>query len=411
MSLLHHLEELTVNECSSIDVIFNIDLGSSSSSSSCVVAEIEEDNISNLRSIKVEKCGELRQVWRVKGVLNDDLPILDFQNVECIAIEFCKSLRNIFMLTTSNFDMKALTKVILKGTYDWEENERDNSQIARPYEMVESSQVEEINVVAFPSYLIHTYRYLRSLDIYHFEKVEVVFEIESTNSRKLTTTPNNQQPLLFHLKDLNLSNMKSMAHVWKYDRNQFLISQQEQLSSSFPNFASITLRSCNHIKYLFSPLMAKLLSNLNSIGIHDCDAIEEVVSYIDNEYEEIATSISSHTNTTFFPHLDILDLSCLKSLKHIDALMVLVPTDPALLLLLAFMINSRLTAVAEIDLEHLITAMKDHLNIVFPFIQELRNRYNCRYKTSITDTIRADVNMMVNTATSVTYNWLRHRAL
>ncbi|KAI3745748.1 hypothetical protein L6452_08154 [Arctium lappa] len=43
--------------------------------------------------------------------------------------------------------------------------------------------------------------------------------------------------------------------------------------------------------------------------------------------------------------------------------------------------------VAEIDLEHLATAMKDRLNLVFPFIQELRNRYSCGSETSITDTI------------------------
>ncbi|XP_024962713.1 tRNA pseudouridine synthase 1-like isoform X2 [Cynara cardunculus var. scolymus] len=67
-----------------------------------------------------------------------------------------------------------------------------------------------------------------------------------------------------------------------------------------------------------------------------------------------------------------------------------------------------LTTVVEIDLEHLATAMKDRLNLVLPFIPELCNRYNCGSETSITDTIMADVNMMVDTAISVTYNRLRH---
>ena len=64
--------------------------------------------------------------------------------------------------------------------------------------------------------------------------------------------------------------------------------------------------------------------------------------------------------------------------------------------------------VVEIDLEHLATTMKDRLNLVFPFIQKLRNCYNCGSETSITDTIISDVNMMVDTAISITYNRLRH---
>lgn len=267
--------------------------------SSCV-AEIEEENNRNLRSIVVRECGELKEVWRVKGE-NNDLPIVGFQNVECIEITKCKRLRNLFTPTTSNFDMKALTKITLDGQ---ERNEND--------------QVEEINVVAFPSYLVHTCRYLRTLDIRNFQRVEVAFEIESPNSRKLTTTLNNQQqPLLPHLKDLYLFDMGRMTHVWKYDRNQFLISQQGPISSSFLNLTSINLSFSNRIKYLFSPIMAKLLPNLNIININSCDAIEEVVSNID---DEIATSISSHTNTTFFPHLHFLGLSLLESLKRIDGI-------------------------------------------------------------------------------------------
>ncbi|KAI3745756.1 hypothetical protein L6452_08163 [Arctium lappa] len=334
MSSLHHLEELTVKDCSSIDVIFNIDLGSSSSSSSsCVVAEIEEEaNSSNLRYIQVDGCEELREVWRVKGV-NDDLPILGFQNVECVEIKFCKRLRNVFTPTTSNFDMKAVTKILLNDRVR-EEYKSTNWLIdlirkshltprlaARPYEMVESSQVEETNVVAFPSYLIHTFPYLRTLDIIGFKRMEVVFEIESSNSRKLTTTLNNQQPpVLPHLKDLYLFGMERMTHLWKYDWNQFLTARQGPISSSFPQLASIRVESCNRIKYLFSPLIAKLLSNLSSIAIYRCDAIEKVVSTIDNEYEEIATSIFSYTNANFFPHLDVIDLYGLKSLRCIDGI-------------------------------------------------------------------------------------------
>jgi len=173
--------------------------------------------------------------------------------------------------------------------------------------------------VAFPSSLIHNFHSLRTLYLQNCEGVEVVFEIESSESRELGMTRNNQQPLFLpYLEVLDMQNMDDMTHVWKCDRKKLLISLQEPKSSAFHNLTNVRLFGCNRMKYLFSPLMAKLLSNLNNINIDCCDAIEEVVSNIDDEYEEIATSIFSHTDTTFFPHLDILDLSRLKSLKCIQ---------------------------------------------------------------------------------------------
>ncbi|KVH88708.1 Disease resistance protein [Cynara cardunculus var. scolymus] len=186
--------------------------------------------------------------------------------------------------------------------------------------IIEISEVDDdIHNVAFPSYLMHNLHQLHTLKLDSFEGVEVVFKIESSSCRKLATTQNNQQPeLLPHLKNLKLIGLKRMIHVWKYDWNQFLVSQQEPKSSSFVNITSITLSSCGRVKYLFSPLMAKLLSNLISIRIKSCDAMEEVVSNIDDEYEGMATSISCHTNTTFFPHLDNLNLGYLPCLKRIN---------------------------------------------------------------------------------------------
>ncbi|KAM0037350.1 putative mitochondrial tRNA pseudouridine(27/28) synthase [Helianthus debilis subsp. tardiflorus] len=60
-----------------------------------------------------------------------------------------------------------------------------------------------------------------------------------------------------------------------------------------------------------------------------------------------------------------------------------------------------------IDLEHLATSMKNRLNRVLPYIHELRVRYGGVSDNAVTDTIISDVNMMVDTAMSVTYNRLR----
>nr|GFC53131.1 NB-ARC domains-containing protein [Tanacetum cinerariifolium] len=141
---------------------------------------------------------------------------------------------------------------------------------------------------------------------------EVIFEIMSPSSRDLAH--GTQQPLVLpYLEELELSYFERMSYVWKCNWNEFLIFQKPQSQSSFHNLTTITLYKCHSIKYLFSPLMAKLLSNLKKIDIGICDGIEEVVSKRDDE----DASIYSHTTTTFFPHLDLLFFYNLKNFKCI----------------------------------------------------------------------------------------------
>ncbi|KAI3745841.1 hypothetical protein L6452_08252 [Arctium lappa] len=302
MSLLHHLEELEVNYCGSIEVLFNIDLR-------CVGKN--EEVGSCLRSIRVLDAENLREVWRLKGANDSGHVINGFQAIETIFITGCKRFRNVFTPTTTNFNMRALIELSIR---DCGENEKT-------VEMVNSGQEQEINV-AFRSSLIHTFHNLHNLRIYNYKRaeVEVMFEIESPSSRELATTPqSNQQPLLLpYLKGLYLSEMEIMSHVWKCNWNKFLIPQKQQPEgscSSFHNLTTISLCRCINIKYLFSLLMAKLLSNLKDIHIWECDVIEEVVSNRDDEDEELVAS--TNTRTILFPRLDMLNLHQLPNLKRI----------------------------------------------------------------------------------------------
>lgn len=178
------------------------------------------------------------------------------------------------------------------------------------------------SIIVFPSYVIHTFHHLHKLNLSNYEVAGVVFEIEIlSSSRELqVTTPHNQNTrqhlLLPYLEEIELWDMKMMTHVWKcWNWNEFLILQKQYPQSSFHNLTTIKLEDCNRIKYLFSPLMAKLLSNLKKVVISSCDGIEEIVSNRDDDEEVI---ISSLTSTTFFPHLDSLYLRSLINLKQID---------------------------------------------------------------------------------------------
>ncbi|XP_023760073.1 uncharacterized protein LOC111908478 [Lactuca sativa] len=302
MPLIHHLEELQVIFCGSIEVLFNIELDS--------IGQIGEGiNNSSLRIIQLQNLGKLSEVWRIKGADNSSLLISGFQGVESIIINKCKRFRNVFTPTSTNFDMGALMEIRIQ---DCGEKRREN-------ELVESSQEQEQIDIAIPFTLTHSFQNLRKLALEKYEGVEVVFEIESPTSRELVTIHHNQQPLLPNLELLDISFMDSMSHVWKCNWNKFFILQKQQSESPFCNLTTIHVQYCQSIKYLFSTLMAKLLSNLKKVEVRECHGIEEVVSNRDDEDEEKTTftSTSSEKSTNLFPRLESLALYQLPNLKCI----------------------------------------------------------------------------------------------
>ncbi|KAI3724603.1 hypothetical protein L2E82_36386 [Cichorium intybus] len=319
MSLLHHLEEVDLSNCGSIEVLFDIDLEN--------IGEIEENSSrSSLKNIKVEGLGKLREVWKIKAADNNTPLIRGFQAVERIHIGKCERFRNLFTPTNTNFDLEALTEIWIKNCG---ENRGNNESVESSHKQEqtdillkeETSRVGDSisNTILFPSRLTHSFPNLHKVELWGYKGVDVVFEIECPTSREPITTHHNQQPLLPYLEELYLWDMEEMSHVWKCNWNEFLILQKQQSESPFHNLTTITLYNCRSIKYLFSPLMAKLLSNLKKISITYCDGIEEVVSNSDDEDEESTTfaSTSIHTTTTLFPHLDSLTLQGLYNLKCI----------------------------------------------------------------------------------------------
>ncbi|KAJ0693242.1 putative leucine-rich repeat domain superfamily [Helianthus annuus] len=284
---LHILEELEVSNCGSIEVIFNIDFEN--------VSEME-GYISRLRSIDVRDSENLKELWRMRGVNNSNILINGFQAVQSIFVSGCKRFKNVFTPVTANFDLSSLTSYIAKKIN------------------VMSEVDDNIPDVTYPSYLMHTYHHLQRLDLSGDERVgEVVFEMDSPSSRQLATI---QPPLLLlYLQSISLFELHKMSHVWMCNWNKFLIRHHPPLQFPFQNLTHISLDSCYNIKYLFSPLMAKYLSNLKSVHISRCNGLEEVISRRDDEN---TTSASSYQDTAYFPHLDTLELQYLPCLKSVD---------------------------------------------------------------------------------------------
>ncbi|XP_076901651.1 uncharacterized protein LOC143556116 [Bidens hawaiensis] len=323
ISMLRNIKVEDFRRCGSIEVLFNIDFG-----------KLEQlGSNSNLRRIEAMELVKLRELWRIKDTKNKYSRhfICGFRFVEYIEIRNCARFKNIVTPSATNFDLRSLKDISI-----WSWKKRGQRKKA----LVKDRQEQEINtmpkkeiskvgdnmsIFAFPSnHITPNFHHLCSIGFRRFQGVEVVFDIESLSNKDDQLVINEQQPLPFpllpYLKDLHLHEMHNLTHVWKcHNWNEFFIPHKDQPRSSFQNLTTISLSNCQSIKYLFSPLMAKLFSNLKNVCTSNCHSMEEVVSKRDDkdEDEEMTISTTINTNTTLFPHLDHLDLTCMDNLKHI----------------------------------------------------------------------------------------------
>ncbi|GKD44543.1 NB-ARC domains-containing protein, partial [Tanacetum coccineum] len=128
MPLFNHLEELEVENCASIEVIFDIDMG-------CAGETDKVSSSSRLRSIHLYSLRKLREVWRIKDGGNN--LIHGFEAVEIIYIKDCERFENIITPATTNFDMRALKQVTIIGC---------GRGSVRSYEFVKSKQDQEVSL-------------------------------------------------------------------------------------------------------------------------------------------------------------------------------------------------------------------------------------------------------------------------
>ncbi|XP_075638775.1 disease resistance protein At4g27190-like [Castanea sativa] len=127
---------------------------------------------------------------------------------------------------------------------------------------------------------------LENLELGGADSLEVVFDLEGPKAN----TDHQRIAVLAQLKTLKLRNLSELRYVWK---NVPLGIQ------GFQKLTSIEVSYCHRLRYLFPTSIAKLLVQLQSIVIYDCDAIENIVQ---RDGEEEAT------DNILFPRVSSLRL-------------------------------------------------------------------------------------------------------
>lgn len=113
---------------------------------------------------------------------------------------------------------------------------------------------------------------LRVLRVSKCESLEAVFDL------KWYKLWGEHAEMLGQLKSMELSDLPKLTHIWR---------NVPKGSQGFINLISLEVTSCDSMKYLLLPSMAKMVANLQELKLVGCERMEEVIEMEDEESFEV----------------------------------------------------------------------------------------------------------------------------
>ncbi|KAM7469283.1 hypothetical protein LguiA_007466 [Lonicera macranthoides] len=363
-----HLEELKIEACMSLEVVFEFE----------ELIDVRKHKIAMLEQlamITLSHLPRMTHVWKNVPKYYDG-----FHNLTSVQVMKCDSLRYLFspliakclvrLRKLSIIYCKKMEEVVSECDEESEVQENSVDMILFP-ELVE---LEHKNlpsltrlVPAWANYAFGKLSYAAALNnvgtkthdlqgnasssistpIFNEEIATTSLEYKKIRGRKLrkmSVESCKKLQVLFpphlvkgfcHLEQLNILECMSLEVVFELEElivgrkhNVALLEQLAKIALShlprmthvwkkvpkyydgFHNLTSVRVTYCDSLRYLFSPLMAKCLLRLRELSIIHCKRIEEVVSECDEENKVQENSV----DLILFPELYYLKLSQLPSL-------------------------------------------------------------------------------------------------
>ncbi|XP_075636902.1 putative disease resistance protein At4g27220 [Castanea sativa] len=268
-----------------------------------------------LESLKVFRLNNLKEIYHSqfpKRSFNSAC----FGNLKSLCLEKCRHLKNVFSLSIAR-GLVQLQKLEIDDCDDMEEcfhNEGEDEKALNDKIMFPQltsieldslprligfcTSMESTPIISHKLFLSNTILWppnLKYLEVWKADSLEVVFDLKGLN-----INDNHQRIIVLgQLKTLEVKYLSKLTYVWK---NVPLGIQ------GFQNLTSIEVSNCHRLRYLFPTSIAKLLVELQSIEIEECDAIENIVQ---RDGEEEATDI------ILFPRVSSLKLQELPNMMSL----------------------------------------------------------------------------------------------
>ena len=172
-------------------------------------------------------------------------------------------------------------------------------------------------LVVIPSFMLQILHNLEVLNVRGCSSVKEVFQLEGLNDE-------NKAKRLGRLREIWLCDLPELTHLWKENskpsldllsleslevRNCVRLINLVPSSASFQNLATLDVQSCDSLRSLISPSVAKSLVKLKTLKIGGSYMMEEVVA---NEGGEAADEIA-------FCKLQHMALKCLSNLTSFSS--------------------------------------------------------------------------------------------
>lgn len=152
-----------------------------------------------------------------------------------------------------------------------------------------------IGCTLFESKWIQQFPKLEKISLLECSLLEMVFDMQGS---QLVGQPTDM--LFSHLKEIEISWLSKLRCVWGNVPSHI---------QGFQNLRSLKVKKCDALRYVFTPTIAKALTQLQKMVIHSCQMIEEIVK--DDEEQ------NGKVETLVFAKLDSLTLRDLPNLVSI----------------------------------------------------------------------------------------------
>ncbi|CAJ1947302.1 unnamed protein product [Sphenostylis stenocarpa] len=149
-----------------------------------------------------------------------------------------------------------------------------------------------------PSNMLHRFQHLKQVKVHDCGSLVEIFEsegVDENGDEGCTKTPYN-----FDLQELHLYDLPKLMHIWK---NHGGILR-------FMNLKRLKIRHCHSLKNVLSLSMARTLSQLQELSVHECEMIEEIITREEEKLSEEPNKVK-----ITFPALQWLTLYRLPSLR------------------------------------------------------------------------------------------------
>lgn len=122
--------------------------------------------------------------------------------------------------------------------------------------------------IVLPSYVLPYLKNLEELNVESCKSARVIFDIDDCEIKDT----------VFRLKKLTLKDLSNMKWIW---------NKNPEGIASFPNLEEVLVNSCGTLVTLFPSTLARNLSKLKTLTIHNCCKLVEIVEKEEEMEDEI----------------------------------------------------------------------------------------------------------------------------